>query len=86
MVSLLEACKIVKENFSGYKYFIQASETEKYFLLTDISDNGYLLYNATFSVDKKTGEVDVWFPSDHIGESRKKLEVPEQYRYHGEIK
>ena len=86
MIDLLTACKIVKGNYSGYKYFVQASETEKYFLLTDISDDGCLLYNATFSVDKKTGEVDVWFPPDHIGETRKELEVPEQYRYHGEIK
>ena len=48
MLSLLEACQIIKNNFSGYKYFIQASETEKYFLLTDIGDNGEILFDATF--------------------------------------
>ncbi len=86
MIDLLTACKIVKGNFSGYKYFIYAGETDNYFILADIGDHGEELYDSVFSVDKKTGEVDVWFPPDHIGENRKELEVPEQYRYHGEIK
>ena len=86
MVSLLEACKIVKENFSGYKYFIYAGETDSYFILTDIGNHGEELLDAAFSIEKKTGEVDVWFYPDHIGEEIKDLEVPEQYRYHGEIK
>ncbi|MBR1530037.1 MAG: hypothetical protein IJ642_12170 [Oscillospiraceae bacterium] len=82
MISVEEACKAAQKVFK-FRWIGNISETPKHFLISDCGENGETKYTSIlFSVDKRTGKVDDYFPPDHYDEFIKAVpvEIPEQYR------
>ncbi len=82
MINVEEACKAVHKIFK-FRCIGAIKETSELFIISPCGNNGEILYiSSPFSVDKKTGEVDDFFPPDHYEEFIKAVpvEIPEQYR------
>lgn len=87
MINLEKAIEIFINKYK-YKYLADICETPYNFLIGGLGDNGEELTEPPTAINKKTGETSVFIPPHHVEEwlARKELEIPEQYRYHGEIK
>lgn len=87
MIDMDKAIEIVFNEYN-YKYLAGIEETSFNFLFSFLGSNGEELTEPPTAVDKESGKTSVFFPPHHIEEwlSRKQLEIPEQYRFPGEIK
>ncbi len=87
MITLEQACEIVsKEN--GTRYIGAVKELENMYIIYILSNEGQEQLDSGRFVDKRTGEYGVYhiLMMAQTFRELKPLEVPEQYRYHGEIK
>ena len=91
MLNILKACELVCKH-SNSKYIGSIGETDECYLIGVLSNNGESLTQPAFIVDKTLGTVRSGsfgeFAKKYLGklDSIKSVEIPEQYRYHGEIK
>lgn len=88
MITLEEAIDIYLKK-SKAKYIASIYEIESSYVFAEILESGeYPCTGGTYAVRKDTGETWVFFLPHHIEEWKagKELEVPEKYRFHGEIK
>lgn len=86
MITLEEAIEIYLKKTKA-KYLAWIYETESSYRFSYVSEEGSIPTDCGLAVKKDTGEVWVMFPFRHIDEWRgsKEIEVPEKYRYPGEI-
>lgn len=89
MISVEEACRIATEYFK-MPYVYSITETNDLFVLPLIGEDGYMGCGGTETVNKTTGEVGIFKRSrdslENIFYNGKSVEIPEKYRYKGEIK
>ncbi|GEM_PF-1671864 len=86
MINVEEACEAVHKIFK-FRCIGAIQETPELFIIGLCGPNGETMYISPFSVDKKTGKVDDYFPPDHYDEFIKAVpvEIPEQYRVKNDV-
>lgn len=88
MLYAKDACKLVAER-SKMPYVRLITETDTEFVIPTLTANGEALLEPAYVVNKITGEISLFRRSKENYERLKKgkqIEIPEQYRYPGEIK
>ena len=89
MISVEEACRIVTEH-KKLLYVSHITELDDIYLIPVLSNNGEFLIENTATVNKNTAEIGVFRLSRescmNLKENGKEIEIPEKYRYPGEIK
>lgn len=84
MISVEEACEAVHKIFK-FRCIGAIQETPELFIIAPCGPNGEILYiSSPFSVDKKSGKVDDYFPPDH-DELTVPVEIPEQYQVKNDV-
>lgn len=87
MITLEQACEIVS-NEEKTPYLASVKELPDAYVITILSAEGYGLLDASRIVDKETGKCGVYTIPLRVKTYKdlKPLEIPEQYRFPGEIK
>ncbi len=89
MLTIEEACKLVLNEYNGYKYISGITDTGDTFQMGLLNEKGYSGTGNGFVIDKTTMNIRpyVWTP-EMLKKTKngKKVEVPEKYRFPGEIK
>ena len=70
------------------KYIGTIYETESSYVFVEVLENGHVpCCGGNKAIKKETGEIWIFAPMLHIEEwkARKEYEIPEEYRYPGEI-
>ena len=73
-MTVKEAIKKAENEYKGLKV-CNALETEKAFILGFCGENNEAVDISPCSVDKATGEIDVFFPPEHLKELEKATEI-----------
>ena len=80
MITVLEACRIATE-YDGRPYVIGINEMENGYEIATSYNGEVLDVSCGTFVDKKNGEVSLFFPPDHMNEDSKSIEIPKRYRH-----
>lgn len=89
MISVEEACRLVMEKRKGYSYIGGITDTGDLFTMGLLNDEGQAGTGNGVVIDKSTKEISafVWTKEMLLKEKNgKPVEIPEKYRYPGEIK
>ena len=80
MITVLEACRIATE-YDGRPYVIGINEMENGYEIATSYNGEVLDVSCGTFVDKKNGEVSLFFPPDHMNEKSTPIKIPKRYRY-----
>lgn len=89
MLTIEEACRLVLEKYGGYKYIGGITDTGDTFQMGLLNEKGYSGTDNGFVIDKTTMLIRPYVWTREMLEKTKngkKVEVPEKYRFTGEIK
>lgn len=89
MISVEDACRLVTEK-CHVPYITHITEVGNIYIMPVANRNGEALCDGSWTVDKITGEVSAFRISKdmviNIKNNGKDVEIPEKYKYPGEIK
>ena len=65
MLSLDEACIAIKNKFPNFIYFNGIAELPDKFIFSPLEEDGEEMDTPPYSVDKKTGAVNIYMPQEN---------------------
>ncbi len=82
MITIEEACAIVAHK-KNIKYISKVKELSDFFVITILDDNGEILLDSSYTVNKITGDVGVYniLMKQKTFSELKLLEVPQKYQF-----